>query len=424
MEKYDVIIVGSGPAGLGAAFHLLKKNSNLKIMMLEREKVSTGGLRNDCKMNFTFPIGFPLENWTREQAEHYLEMVIHELKPDIFKKKNLSTYFKRAENLGVELLDIKQTHLGTDGGLRLIKQLIAELQECGVDIKLETEMTGIDAAGKSIITDKGEFRYEKLLIAPGRKGFRFLQSVMDSLEVQYIDHIVDIGVRIETKLENYPIVTDYYDPKFLFPDKVRTFCTNSGAAHVVREKYGTASGKPYFSVNGHAFSGDRAPNGLVNFAMLKTVTFTQPLASGQEFAENLGLQAMLMGGGKPIMQRVGDFRLGKRSKAESFNDDLYNFEPTQPNCTPGDISLSMPAKILRGIWKSMKALDTIIPGVLHPGTIMYYPEIKLYANKPEYLDGNFKAYDNIYFAGDGAGTSRGITAAWASGIRAAEGILG
>lgn len=423
MKKYDIIIVGSGPAGLGAAFNLLNSNKSLKILMLDKEKVSTGGLRNDCKMNFTFPIGFPYENWNKEQAEEYLLRVSKKLEPEIFDKKNLSTYFKRAEKLGVELIDIKQTHLGTDGGLRLIKLLTAELKEKGVEVLLETEMTDIDPQSMIVKTSCGDFEYNKILIAPGRKGFSFLQKMMDKLKINYIDHIVDIGIRIETKIENYPIVSDYYDPKFMFPNRVRTFCTNSGAAHVVREKYTSISGKPYYSVNGHAFSGEKKSNGLVNFAMLKTVEFTQPLASGQEFAENLGLQAMLMGGGKPIMQRIGDFRLGKRSNNDSFNDDLYNFKPTQPNCTPGDISLSMPAKILRGIWKSMKQLDTIIPGVLHPGTIMYYPEIKLYANKPKYLDNYFKVAENIYFAGDGAGTSRGITAAWASGIRATDGIL-
>jgi hypothetical protein len=123
------------------------------------------------------------------------------------------------------------------------------------------------------------------------------------------------------------------------------------------------------------------------------------------------------------MQRVGDFRLGKRSKVESFSVDLYDFQPTLKECTPGDISLAMPSKILRDIWKSMKMLDTIIPGVLHPSTIMYCPEIKLYANKPTFLDAYFQAKKNIYLIGDGAGTSRGIIAAWASGIRAAEGIL-
>ncbi len=31
--------------------------------------------------------------------------------------------------------------------------------------------------------------------------------------------------------------------------------------------------------------------------------------------------------------------------------------------------------------------------------------------------------EDIYLIGDGAGTSRGITGAWASGMRAADGIL-
>jgi uncharacterized protein len=424
MDIFDVVIVGSGPAGLGAAFSLIDARPGLSILIVDRERYSTGGLRNDCKMNFTYPTGFPLENWEREEAEHYLELVKSELKPNILPKKNLLKYQRRAERLGVELINVQQTHLGTDGGLELIKELTARLQEKGVQFALKEEMQSLSASEHYINTDKRTIGYKSLIIAPGRKGFRFLQEMMDSLKVSYVDHIVDIGIRVETRVERYPIVTDYYDPKFMFPGKVRTFCTNSGNAYVVQEKYRTQHNEVYHSVNGHAFSKKKGNgNGLANFAMLKTVRLTAPLASGQQFAEILGMQADLLGGGRPLMQRVGDFRLGKRSKTGTFNDDLYDYEPTLKSTCPGDISLAMPAKILRGIWKSMKQLDTIVPGVLHPSTIMYYPEIKLYANKPQYRDRHFQVVEDVYFAGDGAGTSRGITAAWASGIRAAEGIL-
>jgi hypothetical protein len=324
----------------------------------------------------------------------------------------------------VQLLEVRQSHLGTDGGVALARRLLADIGARGVAVSLKEKMIGARLDGDPVVqTDRREIRCRSLVVAPGRKGFAFLQQLMDSLGIPYIDNVVDIGLRVEMREANYPIVRDYYDPKFLFPGKVRTFCTNSGRAFVVKEKYTTRAGKDYFSVNGHAFSRRGRTSGLVNLALLKTVRFTAPLASGQEFAEMLGLQAMLMGGGQPLMQRVGDFRMGKRSRAESFTGDLYDFEPTLASCTPGDISLAAPSKVLRAIWKSMKELDTIIPGVLHPSTVMYYPEIKLYGNKPRFIDGNFQARPGIYLAGDGAGTSRGITAAWASGIRAAEGIL-
>ncbi|MBZ4674213.1 MAG: FAD-dependent pyridine nucleotide-disulfide oxidoreductase, partial [Spirochaeta sp.] len=395
MDRYDVVIVGSGPAGMGAAFTLREKRPDLKILILDREKVSTGGMRNDCKMNFTYPIGFPVEYWSEEAAEHYLKQVIDFLKPSFLEKQNIDIYQKRAERLGCSLLEIRQTHLGTDGGLKLITELLARLEALGIHLALGEAMETVNAEKQFIITEKREIGYKRLLIAPGRKGFHFLQDLMRTLGVQYIDNIVDIGVRVETRIEHYPIVRDYYDPKFYFPEKVRTFCTNSGNAHVVRERYATNRGDQWYSVNGHAFAPDsKHDNGLVNFAILKTVRFTAPLASGQAFAENLGLQAALMGGGQPLMQRVGDFRLGSRSKEASFSGDLYDFEPTLKTCCPGDISLAIPAKILRAIWKAMKNLDTIVPGVLHPSTIMYYPEIKLYANKPAYLDERFRVKED------------------------------
>ena len=275
--NYDCLIIGTGPAGLGAAFRLIQSRPEMKILMLDKSNFSTGGLRNDCKMNFTYPIGFTRENWGKEQADHYLEQVEAILKPDLLDKKNIDVYERRAATLGVELLNIRQTHLGTDGGLELIKKLCAELESLGVEFSLGDEVLSVREEEKRVRTVKGEYGYENLIIAPGRQGFSFLQDVMKDLGIFFIDNIVDIGIRVETRLEHYPIVKDYYDPKFHFPGKVRTFCTNSGNAHVVQEKYQTHDGKTFYSANGHAWSKNKKnDNGLVNFAMLKTIRLTAP----------------------------------------------------------------------------------------------------------------------------------------------------
>ncbi len=417
-SHYDVIIVGSGPAGLGAAFKIAE-NSNASILLVEKKTISSGGLRNDCKQNYTFPVGFPYEHWHKEEAHVLLEEVKNHLNPKLEERLNIDKYIKRAEKIGVEILSIDQAHVGTDKSSKLIADLIAKLEALHVNVALKMEVQKLSATQKELTLGDGNIiSFNHLILAPGRADYDWLQEQMDTLGVSYSDNIVDIGVRIETKEENYPIVRDYYDPKILFPNKVRTFCTNSGCAHIVREKY-----KGYYSVNGHSLSRDNERNNLVNFAMLKTIRLTEPVVSGQQFGKILGEMVMQLSGGSVIMQRVGDFRMGSRSKEESFNSDLYDFEPTLKSAVAGDLSLSMPAKILRDIWKSLKMLDTIIPGVLHPSTIIYYPEIKTYSNKPNFINEYFMVKEGYYIIGDGAGTSRGITAAWASGIRAAQGIL-
>jgi hypothetical protein len=417
---YDIIIVGTGPAGLGAAFHLTEAAPSLSILMIDREKICSGGLLNDCKQNYTYPIGFVVENWTREEAERLLPQVERCLQPVIKEKKNLDVYRRRAERIGVTLLDIRQAHVGTDRSKVLIRRLMAELERRGVRFRLESEVTDIfdDYNGSGVVvTGTEKICAGKVIVAPGRKGFSFLQQVMERMGIDYIDNEVDVGIRLEATVNNYPIVNDYYDPKFIFPDRVRTFCTNSGHARVVLERY-----QGFNLVNGHALSEKHSANNLVNFALLKTIGLKDPVRSGQQMAVFLGRLANEIGGGKPLMQRVGDFRMGKRSSAETFNEDLYSFPPSCP-VTAGDLGLAVPAKIMRHLWAAMKKLDTIIPGILHPSTIMYYPEIKMYANKPAFLDRHFRVTGNVYMVGDGAGTSRGITGAWASGIRAAEGLL-
>lgn len=138
---YDIIIVGTGPAGLGAAFHLTEAAPSLSILMIDREKICSGGLLNDCKQNYTYPIGFVVENWTREEAERLLPQVERCLQPVIKEKKNLDVYRRRAERIGVTLLDIRQAHVGTDRSKVLIRRLMAELERRGVRFRLESEVT-------------------------------------------------------------------------------------------------------------------------------------------------------------------------------------------------------------------------------------------------------------------------------------------
>ena len=41
MKKYDVVIVGAGPAGLFCAYELIEKNPKLKVVILEKGKQFT-----------------------------------------------------------------------------------------------------------------------------------------------------------------------------------------------------------------------------------------------------------------------------------------------------------------------------------------------------------------------------------------------
>ncbi|WP_242469688.1 hypothetical protein [Rhabdochromatium marinum] len=140
-------------------------------------------------------------------------------------------------------------------------------------------------------------------------------------------------------------------------------------------------------VNGDALKAEKTAN--TNFAILNTVTMTEPL---QDTAE-LGF------------------------------DKLVPTLPTGPGVTPGDISFAYPGRIVRNLQESLELLTRVIPGVAHPSTTIYVPEIKFYDIRYPTSDDLETNLPGLFVAGDGAGKSRGIVGAAVNGIMAAKGIL-
>jgi hypothetical protein len=69
------------------------------------------------------------------------------------------------------------------------------------------------------------------------------------------------------------------------------------------------------------------------------------------------------------------------------------------------------------------ALDKLVPGVASPHTLLYGVEVKFYSSRLK-LDGDFQTeVRNMFAVGDGAGVSRGLIQASASGVVAARKII-
>jgi len=75
------------------------------------------------------------------------------------------------------------------------------------------------------------------------------------------------------------------------------------------------------------------------------------------------------------------------------------------------------------IIEGLEKLNEIIPGVASDSTLLYAPEIKFYAMRIK-VDKNMEtSVKNLFVAGDGAGLSRDIVNAAATGVLAARGVV-
>ncbi len=460
--KYDVVIIGAGPAGLFTAYELITKNNKLKVAVVDKGfKVKNrvcpmnklgvpcqncnpcavlsgyggAGTFSDGKLNFIPKLG--KSDLTKYMLESEANQLIDETE-EIFTKFKMDAEVypsnmdeaneikKQVAIAGAKLLVIKQKHLGSDHLPEYIEGISNFLEDKGVTLIDKANVTDI----KTISEHEHEITYETgskktklitdaVVVAPGRTGAKWIQELADKYNIPYLSQSIEIGVRVEVRKDIMEEITNViYDPTIFiktktYGDEIRTFCTNPGGFVAKENYYG------YICVNGHALKDIKSNN--TNFAFISKVSLTQPVTNTRLYGESIARIANVLGDGKPIIQSLKDLKQGRRSEWHRINKGFI--EPTLKDCVAGDLALVMPHRIITNILEGLEILDKIIPGVNNDDTLLYGPEIKFFSNEIE-TDNKFRLEnDNIYFVGDGAGKAGNIVTAAATGLVAARDIL-
>lgn len=441
--NYQVVIIGAGPAGLFAAMHLEKEGVS-PVLLIEQgpdlkdrhrdQPCGTlcgwggAGAYSDGKLILSPEVGGFLGDLL---SVHELDSLIEEVDftyqtlgapTEVYgdDQDAIEILKARARHAGLIFVPTRLRHIGTEN-CKAVLQNVRDLLQGRVEIRTLCRAQHFlmeDSVVRGVSLDSGEtVRAETVVAAPGRSGSVWIREEARRLGIPSVASPVDIGVRVEVPAEILaPLCQTMYEVKLIhysrtFDDKVRTFCMNPRGEVVLEDYNGLVT------VNGHSYSHQKTENS--NFAILVSSFFTEPFDDPISYGQYIARLANLLGRGV-IVQRLGDLHAGRRTTQLRLERSLTR--PTLKAAVPGDLSFALPYRHLTDILEMIEAIDSLAPGINSRHTLLYGAEVKFYSQRLKLTSELETPLRNLFVIGDGAGITRGLIQASASGVMAARAI--
>ena len=455
-KKYDVIIIGAGPAGIFTALEMLRRDSKKKILIAEKGcaiehrrcpkhttkqcinckpycHITTGfsgaGAFSDGKLSLSSDVGGDLPRLIGDdlvqETIHYTDSIYLEFGADehvegVSNPEEVKEIRKRAIQAGLKLVDCPIRHLGTEKAQDIYYAIEQYLLNGGVEMLFGFECTNLiieDGVCRGAYLAKREDKRtvlaDHVVVATGRRGAEWLESLCSEHGIAHESGTVDIGVRVEVRNEVMETVNKVlYESKLIgypqpFKNKVRTFCQNPGG-FVSQENYDN----DLAVVNGHSYKELKSNN--TNLAILVSHNFNTPFNQPIAYAQKVGELSNMLGAGHILVQRFGDILDGKRTWPKELAQS--NIKPTLPDAVAGDITAAIPYRAMTNIISFIQALDHVVPGFASTETLLYSPELKFYSNRVK-MDEDFNtSVKGLHCLGDSSGWTRGLMMASVMGV--------